>query len=280
MFWKKSFCLVAAAVLATAVFAEEKPAAAEPPVQKVCPTCGHTLDHVTEPVAAEPCPAVVAAPTTNTWKASVYGGFAAQSGNTVTRSYNYGGEFEKKSQLYRGKLKVDGRYSKTEEQVTVSKSEASGEMRRMLNERWFSYGVLSALHDGLKDVSYRVKAGPGLGYYFIDSKELTADVSSGPLYVQEKKADTASGYLAWRFAQGIDWQITDRFRWWVSTEADVDTTDVAAYIVAFKTGVESKINSNLSLLVIVEDDYDSQPEAKGNIEKNDFEVSTGLRYNF
>jgi putative salt-induced outer membrane protein YdiY len=214
------------------------------------------------------------------WKSSVYGGFAAKSGNAVERSYNYGGEFSRDGKVYRGKLRSDGRYSKAEDQVTASKAEASGEMRRMLTERWFAYWVVSALHDDLKDLSYRVKTGPGLGYYFVDSKELTVDVSSGPLYVLERTTGGQSGYLAWRFAQSVDWQITSTFRWWFATEAVVDTTDTAAYTVAFKSGVETKINAHLSLIVMVVDDYDSRPEGGADIKKNDFEISTGLRYTF
>lgn len=273
----------------------DQPAVAEALITNVCPACGHTLNRVATPVVADPCHASVAAtnqaesvvsvatvksPTQKAWKGSVYGGFAAKSGNTTSSSYNYGGDFVRDGKVYRGRLKLDGSYSKAEQQVTVSKSEASGEMRRMLDEKWFAYGTLSVLHDQIKDLSYRMKTGPGMGYYFFDSKELTVDVSSGPLYVQEKKAGLASGYLAWRVAQGVSWQITDTFRWWGLTEADVDTTDTSAYVIAFKTGVESKINSNLSLIFTVKDDYDSRPEVTGKIKKNDMEVSTGLRYAF
>lgn len=240
-----------------------------------CPHCGFAL---TNSAAAVALPVVTNSSTPKDWKASVYGGYAAQSGNTVASSYSYGGEFSQNGKLYRGKLKLDGKYSKTEDQVTTSKAEASGEMRRMLNEHWFGYGVLSALHDDLKDLSYRIKTGPGMGYYFVDSKELTADVSSGPLYILEKTSGIRNGYLAWRFAQGVDWKITDTLRWWISTEADVDTTDTAAYIISAKTGIETKIHGNLSLFVTVEDDYDSLPEDADTIKKNDFEISTGLRY--
>lgn len=238
----------------------------------VCPKCGFVETNQG---------AVDRTAVTNDWKSSVYGGFAAQSGNTDAKSYKYGGEFDKTSdKIYRYKLKADGKYSKTAEQVTDSKAEASGEMRRMFNERWFAYGTLSALHDDLKRLSYRVKTGPGLGYYFVESKALTADVSSGPLYVREKTADNESGYLAWRVAQWFDWQLTDTFRWWISTEAFMDTTDTSAYTLTFKTGIETKINSRLSLLVFVEDDYDSKPEESGDVKKNDSEISTGVRYTF
>lgn len=277
--------IVPVLLLAASGFAETVAATAGGAQQVlVCPHCGQTYtgsqnaEPVTVAPVEEPNPVTTAdaAPATNNWKMTVYGGFSAKSGNTVEQSYKYGGEFEKKDdQFYRYKLKLDGKYGKTEKQVTDSKSEASGEMRRMFRERWFNYGTLSVLHDNLRDISYRAKIGPGVGYYFVDTDALVADLSSGPLYVLEKGAGSDSGYLAWRVAQWFDWNITQTFRWWVSTEAVVDT---AACIVTFKTGVDSKINDHLSLVVSIEDDYDSMPETVGNIKKNDFEISTGLRY--
>ncbi len=258
---------------ATGGFAETSPVIAVDEGHLIsCPKCGFSETGKVTTASA------VTNHVPHDWKSSVYGGFAASSGNTVERSYNYGGEYSRDGKVYRGKLKADGRYSKTEEQLTASKDEASGEMRRMLNERWFAYGVLSALHDELKVISYRVKTGPGIGYYFVDTKDLTADISSGPLYVQEKTSGGASGYLAWRVAQDASWQITDTFRWWASTEAVVSTMDYAAYTIAFKTGIEAKINRSLSLIIAFQDDYDSMPEAKDQIKNNDMELKTGIRY--
>jgi putative salt-induced outer membrane protein YdiY len=215
------------------------------------------------------------------WNASLYGGFAAKSGNTTEESYRYGGEFEKKNgKAYRYRLKMDGRYRETNDRLSESKTELFGEMRRMLNERWFAAGTVSVLHDDIRDISYRVKIGPGLGYYIADTGTLTADVSSGPLYVHEKTEGRRQDYLAWRFAQRLNWQITEAFRWWTSAEAVVDTRDTDAYTLTFKSGIESKINSHLSLLVLVENEYDSLPDAGPGIKKNDFEISTGLRYSF
>jgi putative salt-induced outer membrane protein YdiY len=264
-------------MVGSGVFAEtNQTVAADAQHPAVCPHCGFVQTN--QPTAA--VSTTVNPATKKEWKSSVYGGLSAQSGNTTASSYNYGGDFSRQGEVYRGKLKLDGKYSKSADEVTVSKTEASGEMRRMLDERWFAYGLLSALNDGLKDLDYRVKAGPGLGYYFVDTKDLTSDVSSGPLYVSEQKSGTRSGYLAWRFAQGLSWQITDTFRWWTSTELDMNATGVASYLVTFKTGVDTKISGNLTLFIVFEDDYDSHPESKGNIEKNDASINTGIRYKF
>lgn len=223
----------------------------------------------------------VAPQPTNHWKSSVYGGFSTQRGNTTETAYRYGGELESLNEtLYRYKLKLDGKYKESGHQVADSKAEASGEMRRMFDKKWFSYGTLNATHDDLKEVAYRVKIGPGLGYYFIDSPELKLDVSSGPLYVQESSSEGNSHYLAWQVAQGFDWLLTTTFRWWGRAELITHSAKAGAYTAEFKTGVESKMNDHLSLVLVVEDDYDSTPTKNSGVEKNDFEISTGLRYTF
>lgn len=245
MFRKKGFCLTVLTVLAVWVSAEE---VLQPPVRD--------------------------------WKADVYGGFDYSSGNTKEKAYKYGGEFEKKNGSgYRYMLKVDGAYRETAGAVSDSKAEASGEMRRMLNDRWFASGTLSALHDDLKDISYRAKIGPGFGRYFVNSEELTANISTGMLYVHEKTSDKESDYLAWRLSQQFNWQATETLRWWFGTELFVDTSDAADYLLTFKAGVDNKINSHFCLITTVENEYDSRPESD-NIKQNDFEVSVGLRYTF
>ena len=238
----------------------------------ICPKCGFTeTNQVVSVKEAE----------TNDWMSSIYGGFTARSGNTVSSSYNYGGEFEKREgKLYRYKLKGDGRYSKTEEQISESKAELSGEMRRLTSEHWFVSGRLSALHDDIKELSYRTKAGPGIGRYLVDLKTLTADVNTGLLYVREKASGEESDYVAWRLSQRVDWQMTETFKCWIETEYVMDVADPASYQIAFKSGVDSKINNHLSLIVVIEDDYDNMPDQVDKIKRNDLEVSTGLRYHF
>lgn len=291
MVGRNIFCVSVLSILTAAAFADE-------PVQR-CPCCGQSLPLgliVTNTVVSAPAAEAVSAEATalvsvasvtpeqtvpRDWKLSVYGGFSAKSGNTTSSSYNYGGEYEKKNgKLYRYKLAGDGRYSKTENQVNTSKAELAGEMRRLMGERWFSSGRLSAVHDDIKELSYRVKAGPGAGLYLVDSKTLTADVGTGPVYVQEKSSGEVSDYIAWRLSQRVDWQVTEILKCWAQTEFFLNTMDTAHYQISFKSGMESKLNSYLSLIVSVENDYDSLPERSGQVSKNDLEFNTGLRYHF
>lgn len=214
------------------------------------------------------------------WKSSIYGGFSSRSGNTDEQSYSYGGEFEKKNgSAYRYKLKVDGKYRKTDNEVSDSKAEGSGEMRRLFSERGFFSGSLAALHDDLKNLTYRTKLGPGIGHYFVETDPLTADISTGLLHVHEKTADDSADYLAWRLSHWFDWHITETLRWWIGNELFVNTSDSSDWLILSRIGIDSKINGHFSLILALVNEYDNRPDAQ-DIEKNDFEVSAGLRYTF
>lgn len=214
------------------------------------------------------------------WHATVYGGLRYSTGNTEESVYQYGGEYDKKDDdTYRYKLKLDGKYRETEGNVNSSKVDASGEMRRKLNPRWFVSGTVSGLHDGQKDLSYRTKIGPGLGLYFKDSEKLTADLSTGLSYVREKTAEGVSDYLGWRLSQWFNWKATETLRWWFSTELFLDTSATSDWQLTFKSGIDQKINSHFGLITVVENEYDHRPEDE-NLKQNDFEVSVGLRYTF
>ncbi len=217
------------------------------------------------------------------WIASIYTGLDYATGNTEEKAYKYGADFEKKNDsVYRYKLKIAGKYRKTEGDVSDSKIEADGEARRIFGatKRWFALGTLSALHDDIKDINYRVKLGPNVGYYLKDTEELVADVSTGLLYVREKSLDTVEDYLAWRLAQWFDWHFSETARWWFGTEFFTDISNFDDYNFRFFTAVESRINSHFTLIVALEDTYANRPEEGDDIEKNDLEISVGLRYTF
>ncbi len=277
------FCAVTLSILTAAAFADE-------PVQR-CPCCGQTLPPGVT-LTNVPVPAVEAPAETETltkeksvprdWEAGIYGGFSASRGNTTSSSYNYGGGFEKKNgKLYRYKLKLDGRYRETDNSVSESKAEAAGEMRRLMRDsRWFTSGRLSVMHDDLKDLSYRIKIGPGIGRYLADTKTLTADIGTGFLYVRDKVSGEESDYIAWRLSQRLDWQVTETLTFWVGTDFFTDVADNSNYQIAFTSGLDNKINRHLSLMVELDDEYDSLPDQADKIKKNDLEFRTGVRYHF
>jgi putative salt-induced outer membrane protein YdiY len=217
------------------------------------------------------------------WKGGLYAGVNYLSGNTEETSYRYGADYEKKNGSdYRYKLNLDGHYRKTDGQEKDSKEELRAEGRRAFGarKRWFSLGTVSVLHDDVKELTYRLKIGPNIGYYLHDKKNLVADVSTGFLYVRENSDGTVEDYLAWRLAQWFDWHLTENTRWWFGTELFTDIGESSDYHLVFRTAVETKINAHYSMIIVLEDTYDNRPEPNTDIEKNDLEISAGLRYTF
>jgi putative salt-induced outer membrane protein YdiY len=295
MFGKIIFCI---SVFAAAVFAGEE--------LHVCPCCGKPLPEGyvlvrttnappaaltnAQAVAATPEPAAKeepvleeAEPPHRDWKGSVYAGFNYLSGNTEETSYRYGADYEKKNGSdYSYKLNLDGRYRETDGQEKDSKADLRAEGRRVLGmeKRWFALGTVSVLHDDVKDLAYRLKIGPNVGYYLHDTKDLVADLSTGLLYVRENSDGTVEDYLAWRLAQWFDWHFTENTRWWFGTELFSDIGEPSDYHLVFRTAIETKINAHYSMIIVLENTYDNRPEPGTDIKKNDLEIGAGLRYTF
>lgn len=215
------------------------------------------------------------------WTADLYGGFSLKRGNVEESSYRYSGDYEKKyGTLYSYRLSAYGRYMERYKTVRESKAQLLGEMRRMISERWFFSGEISAENDEIKNLTLRLKVGPGIGYYLVNSKTLKADIGTGFLYTHERPSEGDSDYLAWQVSQRVDWQMTESFKIWMGTRAFVSTKWAEDYEVALRAGAESKINGNLSLVVELENEYDNMPDEEEAIRRNDLELTTGLRYHF
>lgn len=213
------------------------------------------------------------------WRADLYAGFSARRGNTTEDAYQYGGSYDKKnSTLYRYLLRLDGRYRQTNDRRTESRTEVSAEIRRMLDERWFVAGKSSMLYDELRDLRPRVRVGPLLGRYLADCEKLTADVSTGPLYVYERTSADTEHSLAWRVEQNVRLKMTETLDLWSAAHADMDVQEPRDYNLTVRAGMDVKINSRLKLTVMVKNEYENQPQGGPTVKKNDFEISTGLRF--
>lgn len=215
------------------------------------------------------------------WKMDMYAGFSARRGNTDEDAYRYGASYKKENGTdYRYLLRLDGHYRRTNDRRTQSQVEASSEIRRMLGERLFMSLNVSGLHDDVRDIKYRLRVGPAIGRYLADSERLTADVSTGPVYIHEKTFVETDDILAWRVLQNMKWSITDTLDFWTSGSADANVENTEDFRVIFRAGIDNKINHRLSLTVMLKNEYENLPQGGAGVKKNDFEISTGLRFTY
>ncbi len=219
--------------------------------------------------------------TTNVvWKSSLSLGATYKAGNTDKT-------------LYTGNLKSDhyapkhdwinslyGEYGKTEGDQTEGQARGQSDWRYKFGGKNFYGGAFAeGYHDTIKQVRVRLKAGPNLGYYFINQEKVKLDGSVGVNYVYERTAFEERDYGEWRVAGKYDWTITDSASYYLTVEYSAnleDSNDGSGLLV---TGLKSKVNSALSLFVELRDEYDNIPDTP-TTEYNDVTLIAGLNYDF
>ena len=214
------------------------------------------------------------------WSSHIYGGATMRAGNTEESAYRYGGLFEcGREGVYRGMMRFDGRYRKTNRVVSESRNEVGSELRRMFGKKWFAAGTATGLHDDAREIRYRIIGGPAAGRYLYDTDVVRLDVSSGFVYLHETTDVTRRDTVDWRAAQQFRWKITETLECWTNSELLVNLDETDNYRATIRAGIDNRITKHFSLVVSILNEYDNLPDNE-ELKKNDFEVTTGVRYTF
>lgn len=168
-----------------------------------------------------------------------------------------------------GEARVNGVYEKT-----VENARGFANARKTLTERTFASADVSALHDDVARIAYRVMVGPGAGAYVIKDDRTSLSAEIGLSYVWEKQAGVRDDFLAVRFAETFSHQLSATAKIWQSVEVIPQFEDFSVFLLKAEIGVEAAINTRLSLRVTVRDQYDSDPAP--DTEKNDVSLIAGV----
>ena len=233
------------------------------------------------PVGAQ----TAAAPATN-WQNTATLGVTLARGNSDTTLFSLALDSEKKwahSDLHLGaddiygESKLPGYSSSTE---TADAEHGFAQYNQDFSDRFYGYGRLEGMHDGIADIQYRLTVTPGLGYYFIKNKRADLSLEGGPGYIAEKLGDSTSSYVTLRVAQKFHYKISEHAKAWESIEFLPQVDNFNNYIVNFEAGIEAGLNKSnkLALRTVIDDSYDNIPAA-GRL-KNDLKLIAGITYHF
>lgn len=168
---------------------------------------------------------------------------------------------------------------------TTKKEQTEGQVRgqaeyrhKFGTERLYGSVNVEGYHDALKNVSYRVKGGPNIGYYFIQNEKMKLDASFGINYVEERVGGNEDRFAEYRAAGRYNWKISASADYYFNIEysAQVDDTDNGSGLLV--TGLKTKINNQLAMFVELRDEYDNLPDT--GIAHNDTTLLAGLTYDF
>jgi putative salt-induced outer membrane protein YdiY len=168
----------------------------------------------------------------------------------------------------------------TQDEKTTQFGNAYAQYNHLFNDRLYAGVRVDAGYDTIAGVEYRVKISPLVGYYFIKNEKTSLAGEIGPTYVLESlEGEDSNDYLALRIAERFEHKFSKSTKLWQSAEylPDIENwTD--KYLIIAELGVDAAITTKLSLRVVLQDTYDSEPAA--GREHNDIRLIAGLAYKF
>jgi len=220
------------------------------------------------------------------WDTTVAAGVNLSRGNTRNMLINGSVISACKQDKNEAKVGVEANYGETEVTTTndtkkmdtnVQNSRAFMEYRRLLNERTYAYLNSEIRNDDIANLDYRLMIGPGIGQYLLKSDTQTLGVELGASYIREKLAGvTADDYVALRVAEKYELKMSATSKVWESVEYLPAFEDFSRYLLNAELGAEAAMNARLSLRIVAQDKYNSEP-AVGR-KANDFQLIGGLTY--
>lgn len=213
------------------------------------------------------------------WDRSVALGLSVTGGNTDSVLFNgsiAGNKVWTNDEL---RLGLDAAYGKTEGVENNEKVHGAAQYKHLFTERWYFTLVGDGLHDGIAHLAYRFSISPGIGYYFIKSDKTRLSGEVGPAYVIERfQGQGIRGYPALRLGERFDRQLNETAKLWQAFDILPDLGNFNKYVAVFEVGVEAALTKNMSLRLVGQDRYDSQP-ASGR-KRNDTSLVSALAFKF
>lgn len=220
-----------------------------------------------------------------TWKSSISLGATVKKGNTDKTLYTMNFKADRRAPKSDWINSLYGEYGETENKGTGKDEQTEGQLRGQSDYRYkfgsenFFGGIFSELyHDALKQIDYRIKIGPNIGYYWINKEAMKLDTSFGINYVHEDVWGGSDDYAEYRAALNYLWQFAENSSYYLNIEYSANVEDVDDGGGLLVTGLKSKINSKFSMFVELRDDYDNMLPDDSDVEHNDVTFLAGLTY--
>lgn len=241
------------------------------------------LKQLSAPPAVKAAPPVCAEPVKDPsiWDKSVLFGLNYTDGNTKTTNINLGGKVARDYENNAWRFQADYNYGAAADSAQDSRVENKNNLRgladyrRVLENDWFAGGGTSFAHDEIADLKYRAIVSPSAGKYLIREEDTKFSLEAGPSYVWEKLGDVDSNFAAARIADRLELTLTPTSKIYQFFEYLISFDDASQYLFNAEIGIESALNSYLSLVLSVKDYYINQP-AEDHV-PNDVVTITALK---
>ncbi len=222
------------------------------------------------------------------WKTTVAAGANVTRGNSETMLLNGSVISAFKQDKNEARVGVEANYGETEvtegsgtnatkrTDTNVNNARVFGEYRRLLTLRDYAYGNAELLQDDIADIDYRFMIGPGLGRYFVMNDRQKLSGEAGVAYIKDKVGGNEDDRMVVRLAERCEFKVSATASVWEQAEYLPSMEDFSQCLVNGEIGAEAAMNASLSLRVVLQDKYNSEP-APGK-DENDLTLIASLTY--
>jgi len=174
-----------------------------------------------------------------------------------------------------------------EESTTEAYIKGFGQWNHLITERFYAGLRLDAVNDAIADIDYRFTLSPLVGYYIIKDAATILAVEFGPSLVAEKVGGEDDVYAGLRLAERFEHKFSTGARIWQMTDIVPQIDEFSNFIVTSEIGAEAPLTKKLSLRLVFQHVYDSEPAEAGVFGgdtyyklKNDTKLIGAVAYKF
>lgn len=212
------------------------------------------------------------------WEGSAALGLTATAGNSDSALVTGNVHAHRKTAVDEWTLGADAAYGEIKSVKNNESLHGYAQYNRLFTPRWYGYAHVDGLHDAIADVTYRVTASPGAGYYLIKEKQTALSVEAGPAILTEKLDDEYHTYPVIRFGQRFEHKFDGHARLWEMLEILPPVNRPREFLVNAEIGVDTPLTKLLSLQTYAQDNYANRP-APG-FKDNDVKLVSALAIKF
>lgn len=201
------------------------------------------------------------------------------SGNTDTRALNVATRFQVRTRKHRFTVDVKHNYAEANGVATARNSSASLKYDFFAREKVYTYAQSLTEQDTFANLNLRNTEGLGMGYQFVDTRQLSLFAEAGISYFNE---DVMVGVdkrsAAGRWAVGLDWEVgPKRIKLFHHQEGYYSGSGNSAFL-RTEQGFRIPLLDSVSANFEVDYRFNKFPEA--GKKKSDLNVILGLTYEY
>lgn len=228
-------------------------------------------------LAAALCVTIGARAEDGAWQSKAAAGLSIAQGNSDTMSLSLELTAGLKAAKNETSLGAAFAYGETDSSATEDNAKAFAHYSRLTENRIYMYVNCDIGYDSIASLDYRLVMGPGLGYHLLKDDTQELKIELGASYVSEKIRDgSGSDAIAVRVMQRYDRTLSKTAKLWETVEYLPEADNPDAFLLSAELGIETTISSKLSLRILIQDRYDSDPAV--GVAENDVSARMALVY--